>query len=215
MWGGVVGAIVMTWVINGFPSMQQYSGVVYSVIMILLLIFLPGRHPCGLDAAQRARITALLRATDASPTLWSAPCVREWAPPRPCETEMPLPVAPSFRGRRRPRPSAASCSTNLGPREHVPAGETALRVEGVSVHFGGLKAVNEVSLTVQEGRDHRAHRPERGRQDDALQRDQPAAEADRRARVRFAGTDVTKLGPATRPAWAWPAPSRTCASSPT
>ena len=37
----MVGAIVMTWVINGFTSIQQYTGVVYSVIMILLLIFLP------------------------------------------------------------------------------------------------------------------------------------------------------------------------------
>ena len=28
IWGGVVGAIVLTWVINGFPQLQQYSGVV-------------------------------------------------------------------------------------------------------------------------------------------------------------------------------------------
>ena len=47
----VVGAILMTWVINGFTGMQQYSGVVYSVIMILLLIFLAGRPGLGPTSA--------------------------------------------------------------------------------------------------------------------------------------------------------------------
>ena len=41
IWGGVLGAIIMTWVINYFTGIQQYSGVAYSVIMILLLLFLP------------------------------------------------------------------------------------------------------------------------------------------------------------------------------
>ncbi len=42
IWGAIVGAILMTWVTNGFSqSMLQYNGTVYSVIMILLLVFLP------------------------------------------------------------------------------------------------------------------------------------------------------------------------------
>ncbi len=41
VWGAIVGAILMTWVINGFTGIQQYSGVAYSVVMILLLMFLP------------------------------------------------------------------------------------------------------------------------------------------------------------------------------
>ncbi len=42
VYGWVVGAVLMTWVFNGFSqSMLQYNGTVYSVIMILLLLFLP------------------------------------------------------------------------------------------------------------------------------------------------------------------------------
>ena len=53
IWGGVIGAILMTWVINGFPQLQQYSGVIYSVIMILLLIFLPMGIMGGLSQNQQ------------------------------------------------------------------------------------------------------------------------------------------------------------------
>ena len=59
VWGGVVGAIIMTWVINGFTSIQQYTGVFYSVIMLLLLIFLPAG--LALRPDQRARIKALFK----------------------------------------------------------------------------------------------------------------------------------------------------------
>ena len=42
IWGSVVGAVIMTWVVNAFSgSLLQYNGAVYSVIMILLLLFLP------------------------------------------------------------------------------------------------------------------------------------------------------------------------------
>jgi branched-chain amino acid transport system permease protein len=42
IWGGIIGSVLMTWVFNGFSgTMQQYNGTVYSVIMILLLLFLP------------------------------------------------------------------------------------------------------------------------------------------------------------------------------
>ena len=42
IYGSIIGAIIMTWVTNGFSgSMLQYNGTVYSVIMILLLLFLP------------------------------------------------------------------------------------------------------------------------------------------------------------------------------
>ena len=42
IYGSVIGAIIMTWVTNGFSgTMLQYNGTVYSVIMILLLLFLP------------------------------------------------------------------------------------------------------------------------------------------------------------------------------
>ena len=59
VWGGVIGAIVMAWVVNGFTGIQQYTGVVYSVIMLLLLIFLPAG--LALRPDQRARIKAILK----------------------------------------------------------------------------------------------------------------------------------------------------------
>ena len=59
VWGAVIGAILMTWVVNGFTSIQQYSGVVYSIIMILLLIFLPAG--LALRPDQRARLKALFK----------------------------------------------------------------------------------------------------------------------------------------------------------
>ena len=52
IWGGVVGAILMTWVINGFTGIQQYTGVVYSVIMLLLLIFLPAGSRAAAGSAR-------------------------------------------------------------------------------------------------------------------------------------------------------------------
>ena len=41
IWGGLVGAILMTWLSNTLSSTQQWSGVIYAIIMILLLLFLP------------------------------------------------------------------------------------------------------------------------------------------------------------------------------
>ena len=41
IWGGVLGAIIMTWIVNGVTVIQQYSGLAYAIILILLLLFLP------------------------------------------------------------------------------------------------------------------------------------------------------------------------------
>ena len=49
----------MTWVINGFTAVEQYSGVIYSVIMILLLIFLTAG--LALQPNQRARLKAFFQ----------------------------------------------------------------------------------------------------------------------------------------------------------
>ena len=55
-----------------------------------------------------------------------------------------------------------------------------LEVGDVTVRFGGNLAVDDVSSTVDAGRSHRADRPERRRQDHAVQRHHRAAGADRR-----------------------------------
>ena len=56
-----------------------------------------------------------------------------------------------------------------------------LEVEGVRRSFGGLVAVDGVSLAVTAGPDQRRHRPQRRRQDHPVQHDLRPAQAGRRA----------------------------------
>ena len=150
MWGGVVGAIVMTWVGN-IPGLQTWSGIVFSVIMLLLLIFLPGGITGGLSAAQRARIQGLFSRGRKPDAVECAVGAESGLHPDQCETEIPLPVAPVTAGSTPAKAERGVLLDDLAAREHLPAGEPLLRVEGVSVQFGGLKAVNDVSITVNEG----------------------------------------------------------------
>jgi ABC-type branched-subunit amino acid transport system ATPase component/ABC-type branched-subunit amino acid transport system permease subunit len=125
VWGGVVGAIIMTWVVNGFTSIQQYTGVVYSVIMVLLLIFLPAG--LALRPDQRARLKALVTR----------------------EKSQESPVAHTTASDASAAPPVTS-----GPERQIEAhrsGEVLLEARDLSVHFGGLKAVDHVSLEVPEG----------------------------------------------------------------
>ena len=62
----------------------------------------------------------------------------------------------------------------------VRTGDPHLAVHGLSVRFGGLSALDDVSLDVHDGRGRRPHRPERRRQDDAVQRGLRAGPAERR-----------------------------------
>ena len=61
--------------------------------------------------------------------------------------------------------------------------------------FGGLVAVDDVSLDITAGRHHRDHRPERRRQDDAVQRRSRASARRAPGRVAFDGDDITGLAP--------------------
>ena len=116
VWGAVVGAIIMTWVVNGFTSIQQYTGVVYSIIMVLLLIFLPAG--LALRPDQRARLKALFRREklrevaarrDVSSAIGSA--WRSSRRPR-CRTDAGLGAGPSSPGRDPPCRSRTSPSTS-------------------------------------------------------------------------------------------------------
>ena len=78
--------------------------------------------------------------------------------------------------------------------------------------FGGLKAVNDVSLTVPRGRDLRHHRPERRRQDDAVQRAQRLPRGRQRQHRASAAQELGRAEAASRSAHAASAaPSRSCA----
>ncbi len=148
VWGSVVGAILMTWVINGFSGVQQYSGVVYSIIMILLLIFLPAGLLLRPD--QRARLKALLRREKTQESAQCLVAAEEEDAAGQCTTAVAMPLAVS------PGVEAGVATPSAGsslPEAPVQDGShgALLTVKDVSVHFGGLRAVDEVSLEVPEG----------------------------------------------------------------
>ena len=125
-------------------------------------------------------------------------------------TARPLP------GRWRPRPVPAG----------APPPAPILRTEGLTMRFGGLTALNNVSIAVARGRDPRHHRPERRGQVHLLQLPHRRAAAHGRAHhPRTARTSPgcrrtrsrTRASPApTRSPISCRAPrcSRTCASPP-
>jgi branched-chain amino acid transport system ATP-binding protein/branched-chain amino acid transport system permease protein len=147
IYGSVIGAIIMTWVTNGFSgTMLQYNGTVYSVIMILLLLFLPAGI-LGLRPKMARRLWAQIKGE----TLKEIPAAA---------------VAPAGAADVGAAPDVAAVAVSAagGPqiggllredlsrhKSEMRGAVPLLRVQDVSVHFGGLKAVSEVSLDVQEG----------------------------------------------------------------
>jgi ABC-type branched-subunit amino acid transport system ATPase component/ABC-type branched-subunit amino acid transport system permease subunit len=170
IWGGIVGSVVMTWVFNGFSkTMLQYNGTVYSVIMLLLLLFLPVGI-LGLRPAMARRLWVKIKGeslqeTPLAATVACATAVEQGKEVAPCEPQMALPTPESMAGAS----AASGVSMAAAPAGIATQGagllrdELArrksesksdgplLRIENVSVHFGGLKAVSEVSFTVEEG----------------------------------------------------------------
>jgi branched-chain amino acid transport system ATP-binding protein len=150
VWGGVIGAILMTWVINGFVSVQQYSGIAYSVLMILLLMFFPAG--LALRPEQRARIRTLFKKESLREPAECLAAADEDRSGGQCDLAAGLPQF--ARADDLPSIAAPPVSTPdpaVGRVAHPVPGPTLLEVDALSVHFGGLKAVSEVSLKVDEG----------------------------------------------------------------
>ncbi len=181
VWGGVIGAILMTWVINGFTSVQQYSGVMYSIIMILLLIFLPAG--LALQPHQRARLKAFLRRGEKL----REPAV-DPAPPMAVAGEGEVaPVAESA--------VAVAAYPPVANRAVETAGAPLLEVEDLSVRFGGLGAVDHVSLRVCEGEIVALIGPN-GAGKTTLFNSISRLQRLTGGKVRFNGRDVTSVSPA-------------------
>jgi branched-chain amino acid transport system ATP-binding protein/branched-chain amino acid transport system permease protein len=164
VWGGLVGAILMTWVINGFTGVQQYSGVIYSVIMILLLIFLPAG--LALRPDQRARLRALFKREKLQEPVQCLAAAETGEPAGQCTTTLAMPLGASPSGMAPSKEAVSIDATRKTPALTTPAltapapmdaaaaevaGAPLLSITDLSVHFGGLKAVDQVSLEVQEG----------------------------------------------------------------
>ncbi len=197
IWGGVLGAIIMWWVINYFTSIQQYSGVAYSVIMILLLLFLPAGI-LGVHPTSRSWFKRLVRkeSLDAK----AEPEVGQGTPGL-AAGAVDLTLAPQS-GTAQPATSAAVVIGSGALQDDLAREKGEKRAEGpllsiknASIAFGGLKAVNEVSFDVQEGTITALIGPNGAGKTtlfNAISRQQQLAGG----RITFEGIDLTKLSPA-------------------
>jgi ABC-type branched-subunit amino acid transport system ATPase component/ABC-type branched-subunit amino acid transport system permease subunit len=127
LWACVVGAVLMTWLSNAFSGALEYSGLIYSIVLILLLLFLPA----GLFGLLHGKRVTQLRMR----LLPSSVPTRELAPGGQGSAEaLDVPW-------ERPAVAATESAERL----------ELLKVDGISVNFGGLVAVDQVSLSVREG----------------------------------------------------------------
>ena len=213
IWGGLVGAVLMTWISNSLSGTQQWSGVIYSVIMILLLLFLP-MGITGLFTRQRlVSVKNAFRGQSRAETIECATVAEAEGSTGACETQVALPTYVPEHTRDATQAEADSGTLIAELRRNAgTTGEELLRVEGVSVDFGGLRAVNEVSMVVRVGQIAALIGPNGAGKTtlfNVVSRLQRASEG----RVFLAGRTSRTSHRRTAPVWAWRARSRTSASS--
>lgn len=154
IWGAVIGGVIMTWIVNGFSSIQQYTGVAYSVILLLLLLLLPGGVLSALKPGQVAKLKAWLgRENVHQPDpIACAKAAEAGGTGAQCETSIGLPAIsddpPDATGIK---PAMSMVADSASGSCACDAGDPVMELEGLSVFFGGLKAVKDVSLEVPKG----------------------------------------------------------------
>ena len=196
IWGGLVGAVLMTWVSNSLSGTQQWSAVIYSVIMILLLLFLP-MGITGLFTRQRlVAVKNAFRRQSRAETIACAAEVESQGSIGACETQVALPAYLPEHIRIVTRAEADS-GTLMAELKRLAGdvGEELLRVEGVSVDFGGLRAVNQVDMSVRTGQIVALIGPNGAGKTtlfNVISRLQHASEG----RVFLAGEEITRKSPA-------------------
>ena len=152
IWGGLVGAVLMTWLSNSLSGTQQWSGVIYAAIMILLLLFLP-MGITGLFTKRRlVSVKTAFRRQSRAETLESATVAEADGSTEAGGTQVALPVyVPEHASRALDDGEPGALFADLMRQDWGTKGDELLKIQDVSVDFGGLRAVNEVSLDVRTG----------------------------------------------------------------
>lgn len=193
VWGSVIGAVLMTWVINGFTGLDQYRGVLYSVIMILLLIFLPAGF--ALRPEQRARLKALVRREKSREPAEDTPIGEAMAKGPDADSVSAVDAEASEALASAQSVDLAGAVAPARASGRGSSHEPLLSVSDLSVHFGGLRAVDDVSLEVNEGEIVALIGPNGAGKTtlfNAVSRLQKLT----KGTVHFAGQDVTRLSTA-------------------
>jgi ABC-type branched-subunit amino acid transport system ATPase component/ABC-type branched-subunit amino acid transport system permease subunit len=187
IWGSVIGALIMTWLTNAFSgSLLQYNGTFYSVIMILLLLFLPAGI-LGLRPQMAKRLWAKIKGETLQE---EAPDAGVGGLSTVAAVAVAAPAAAGPGGQ-----VGGLLREELARQNEMHSTLPLLRVQDVSVHFGGLKAVSEVSLDVRDGSITALIGPN-GAGKTTLFNTISRLQEVTGGRIWFGDTELTKLGPA-------------------
>ncbi len=147
LFGAILGTILMTWVGRAFTGYQEYSGGLYAVVLILLLIFLPGGITGGLRPTQVALIRRLFGFKPETFSEETKGRVRVEGPSAGHEEETETDVGLSVEQKKK---DSGTLQEAKAKDWTPPNGEPLLHLEGIRVDFGGLRALNSVSLKIAE-----------------------------------------------------------------
>ena len=205
--GSIPGAILGATFVYGLPALFDTSDLVQllssGVGVLIVLLFIPGGLMQLVHRARAPFIERAVRRDEGRPPPPSiVPPWRDLVAVARGRTAEPEP-SPAPSSGRRPRRTggcdemtatlAAPAVARARPTTHR---RLALHARDVTVRFGGLTAVDDVAIDIATGRDRRAHRRQRCRQDDLHERRVGLRRA--RGRRRAAGPRPRPRGPVTR-----------------